>query len=520
MKTSVRSLAALALVVGFVLAGTGTAGAHPLGNVSVNHFAGLVIGTDHVRIDYVLDLAELPAVRAKQQIDVDGDGGIGSGERGDFERTRCAELASNLDLRVGGDAVPVAGADGRLSFHPGEAGLEIMRLECDLRAEVSVTAEDTLIEFADDNPRARVGWYEITAVGDQVTLTRSDVPETSVSARLTDYPTDGPMLARRTATVAASPGGERAPSPVATPFGEQVTAATDRFTSLIASDDVTLPLVVTSLVVAMFFGAVHSLAPGHGKSVIAAYLIGQQRDRRLALLLGLTVAITHTLSVLIFGGIVSITETVAPERLYPLFGVASGLLFVALGVALLLQVLRRRRRQTTGLVAVPAMAMAAGGGLVHLPTDHDHGPVHQHHDHEHHHDHDHDHDHSHGDGWHEHRHIDIDAVASGELGWRGVIVPGLAGGLVPSPSALLVFLGGLALGRAWFGVGLVLGYGAGIAITLVTAGWLLSRAGDGIAGASVLQRSPKVTALLGHLPTATAVLVILGGLHLTFRALV
>ncbi len=87
---------------------------------------------------------------------------------------------------------------------------------------------------------------------------------------------------------------------------------------------------------------------------------------------------------------------------------------------------------------------------------------------------------------------------------------------MPSPSALLVFLGGLALGRAWFGVGLVVGYGLGIAATLVTAGWLLSRAGDALAGRS--RRFTRLGRWAGYLPAATAVLVILGGLHVTIRA--
>lgn len=542
VKALARVGAALGVFVVAVLAGAGVAGAHPLGNVSVNHYAGLIIGTDEIRIDYVLDLAELPALREQQDIDTDGDGELDDDERSSFEDQRCADLADELSLTVSGEAVPITSAGGEMGLLPGAAGLEILRLECDLRADVGVSDEGTRVIFTDDNPGSRVGWREVTAVGDEVTLVESDVPAESISERLFEYPEDVATLDVASAAIVADPGGAAAEVPEISPFGDRARAATDRFTSLVASDEITVPLVATSLVVAMVFGAVHSLAPGHGKSVIAAYLIGQQRDRRLALLLGVTVAFTHTLSVLLFGGFISLTQTVAPESLYPLFGVVSGLLFVGLGVLLLTQVLRRRRRQVSRPVVAPALAppvaIAAGGGAVHLVPDHDDHDAHGHpvdhahglHDHDHDHDHGHDHDghdhdghddgHDHGDGWHEHQHIDIDAVASGELGWRGVILPGLAGGLVPSPSALLVFLGGLALGRAWFGVGLVLGYGIGIALTLVTAGWLLSRAGDSIAGGSFLDRWPRVASLLGYLPMATAILVILGGLHLTFRAII
>jgi ABC-type nickel/cobalt efflux system permease component RcnA len=229
----------------------------------------------------------------------------------------------------------------------------------------------------------------------------------------------------------------------------------------------------------------------------------------MALLLGGTVAVTHTLSVLVFGGIVSLTETVAPENLYPLFGVTSGLLFVGLGVTLLRQVLRRGRASGSSMAPVfvraPELAMA-GAPHVHIHDDE--------HDHDHHHDHDHDHD-----GWHEHSHADLGLVATDGLSWRAVVIPGLAGGLIPSPSALLVFLGGLALGRAWFGVGLVVGYGIGIAITLVTAGWLLSRAGDALTGSNGIGRWPRLGRMVRYLPAATAVLVILGGLHVALRAI-
>lgn len=513
MRRAVTRVLAVAGVLGTVVLGTGgVAAAHPLGNVSVNHYAGLVVGTDALRIDYVLDLAELPTVRERQSIDTDGDGEVDAAEQTAYEGRRCGELADGLELQVDGSPVAVASTGGTLAFLDGSAGLDILRLECDLEADAGVTADGTAIGFRNGNISDR-GWNEVTAAGDEVTLDESDVPTRSSSSRLTEYP-DGDTLDVSEARLIASPGGEPLGATTAAPFGERARAATDRFTSLVAADDLTVPLVATSLVVAMLFGALHSLAPGHGKSVIAAYLLGQQRDRRLAFLLGGTVAVTHTASVLLFGGIVTLTQTAAPESAYPLFGVVSGLLFVALGVELLRRVVQRqrldRRHRLQPVVAPAPLAVVVGGGAGGR-TDHHQG-----------HDHDHDHDHSHDDGhgWHEHQHVDLGAMASGDLGWRGVLLPGLAGGLVPSPSALLVFLGGLALGRAWFGVGLVLGYGVGIAATLVTAGWLLARAGARFTDGDVLSGSPRLARLASYLPAVTAVLVILGGLHIAVRAVV
>jgi ABC-type nickel/cobalt efflux system permease component RcnA len=216
---------------------------------------------------------------------------------------------------------------------------------------------------------------------------------------------------------------------------------------------------------ALGLGAVHALAPGHGKTVMAAYLVGRRGDRRLALLLGGTVAATHTLAVLVLGTIVSASSTVAPERAYPALGVVSGVLFASVGVSLLV----RARR-------------------------------HSHH---------HDHDHHDDDHHHHHHHDDVPAP-----GWRGIVLPGLAGGLVPSPSALLVYLAGLALGRAWFGVALVVTYGLGIAASLVVAGYLLVRVRDRLVarGVTLVERAAV------RVPVVSAVLVVLGGTGIAVRA--
>ena len=389
MRRLVARTLAVAVVVGAVVLGTaGVATAHPLGNVSVNHYAGLVVGADAIEVDYVLDLAELPTVRERQDIDLDGDGTVDASEQAAYEDRRCGELADGVELRVGGVVVAVGSSGGTLGFLDGTAGLQILRLECSMRADAGVAEDGTAVAFRNGNASDR-GWNEVTAVGDEVTLEESDVPDSSISARLADYP-EGDSLDVSEASLVASPGGEPLGATTAAPFGERARTATDRFTSLIAADDVTLPLVVTSLVVAMLFGALHSLAPGHGKSVIAAYLLGQQRDRRLAFLLGGTVAVTHTASVLAFGGVVTLTETAAPESFYPAFGVVSGLLFVALGVALLRQVVRRQAhaRSHPRPQAVAPAALATVGAGAGTALDHDH----EHHDH---HDHDHDH-HGHG----------------------------------------------------------------------------------------------------------------------------
>ena len=101
------------------------------------------------------------------------------------------------------------------------------------------------------------------------------------------------------------------------------------------------------------------------------------------------------------------------------------------------------------------------------------------------------------------------------MGWRGLIAPGLAGGLVPTPSALVVLLGGMTLDRTWFGVLLVLAYGVGMAALLVSTGWVLLHARDRLAARATTGRLAEVARVL---PVATAALLVIGGLAIATRA--
>ena len=216
---------------------------------------------------------------------------------------------------------------------------------------------------------------------------------------------------------------------------------------------------------ATLLGAAHAFAPGHGKTVLAACLLSRQGSARQALALGGTIAASHTVGVLALGMAVTAAGALAPERLYPWLGAAAGLLFAAAGVVLLRAAWRQRRHHRA-----------------HAHGDHAHG------------------DHVHAPG----------------LSWRTLVAPGLAGGLVPSPSALVVLLGGLALGRGLFGTLLVAAYGVGMAATLVGGGYLLVALRSRLAGPAL--RWPALRRATAILPLVTAWLVVLGGLAVAARA--
>ena len=487
-----RFLAVAGLGLSLAVLPAGAAGAHPLGNFTVNTSIGLRVAPDRVGVDLVVDMAEIPAVQARRGIDTDGDGSVGDREAGEYAARACPDAAGRIALDVDGRRAPVAVTSAGVTFPAGDAGLPTLRLTCGFTAEVGEQRGEREVEVSSTAFTDRVGWREITAVGDRTTIVASDVAQASSSARLTAYPDD--LLSsppdQRQATVRVRPGGPAAPAVAGAVPGARVAeprgldGATRSFTNLVARQQLTVGFGILALGLAVGLGAVHAFAPGHGKTVMAAYLVGERGSMRQAAVIGLTVTATHTAGVLILGLALSASTSLAPESVYPWLGVASGLLLAGVGAGMLLRATGRRPQ------LVPA-----GHGHAHAHGDH----------HEHGHDH-HDHDHGHGHG-------------HGPVDWRSLVPLGLAGGMVPSPSAIVVLLGAIALGRAWFGVALVIAYGLGMAVTLTGAGLVLVRARGAIERrlSSPAAAAGRLASLAGRLPVLTAACIVAGGLFLAFR---
>jgi nickel/cobalt transporter (NicO) family protein len=510
-----RGAVLAALAAALLAAGATGAAAHPLGNFTVNSHTGLRVAPDRLVVDQVVDMAEIPAFQTRQAIDTDHDDRVAPSEAATWRAGECPRLAAGLRVTLDGRPVPLAVAGSVLTFPTGVGGLDTLRLECALTAPLPAAgAGPRSLTVADTNHQGRVGWREITAVGDHPTLESADVPTASPSARLTAYPSDQltSPLDQRSATLRFHPGGPPAPpatgptatgpptpaaaqsardtaasrceaprrgnvaepergcSPLSTAPAAGVDRATAAFTALVGERSLSPGLAPVALVLAVALGAAHALAPGHGKTVMAAYLVGLRGTPRQAATIGATVTVTHTVGVLVLGLVLTTSRAVASERVYPLLGLGSGLLLAAVGVGLLV------RSRT-------------GHHHPH-PHDHDHPPPHGHH-------------HDHGT-----------AAGAGPLGRRGLVALGMAGGLVPSPSAVVVLLGGIALGQVWFGVALVLAYGLGMAATLTGVGLLLAQVRARVDRRLRLPAGSVLARLGRLLPVATASVIVLVGVAL------
>jgi nickel/cobalt exporter len=541
MRRAAQAILAALGTLGLLVAAAPTASAHPLGNFSVNTYSAVVVEPARVHIDIVVDRAEIPTRQTFPDLD-QPTGTVPVGRSAAYRTSQCDDVASTVSLRVGGEPVPVRIAATELVFPPGAAGLRTARLTCALVTAEPVNPVRTTVDYEIRAYADRVGWREITAVGDGVRLTSSDVLDRSPSDELRSYPEDllSSPLDQRSASlrVAAGSGVTMGTSRLldSGPVSAQsrgVDGFTEVFTGLVSRERLTPAIGLFAMLVATVLGALHAFAPGHGKTIMAAYLVGQRGSLRDAVVVGLSVTATHTLGVVVLGLVLSIAGLASPERVYPWLGLASGLLLVGIGVTLL----RRTRRHTVlpssvsvpsqaATATTPAYALAAATEAIPLVLRH----ADQHHEHRQDRGHDghghdgHGHDagtltpHSHGLFTHTH------AVPQRGSGLRDLLAVGFAGGMVPSPSALVVLLGGVALGRAWLGLGLVVMYGVGMAAALALTGLLLVRVRD--RAYELLWRTsssrgvPLANWLTRVLPAATAIIVVVVGALLTLRAII
>jgi nickel/cobalt transporter (NicO) family protein len=381
-----RKLAVL-LVLAAALVAPVAAQAHPLGNFTINRFARVEVAGHRLYVRYVLDMAEIPTFQARQE--------------GVSPAVYARRLAAGLKVTVDGRPAVLVPTARALAFPIGVGGLHTMRLEAIFRGPpidgaARVTVHDT--NYAD-----RIGWREIV-VG-------ATTP--SLSAELRSYPKSllQSPLARTRATATLSPTSDPVPGLTRGAALEAPDRVADSgFTRLIGRSHLSVLVILASLAAALFWGAAHALSPGHGKTIVTAYLIGKRGSAKDAALLGAIVTVTHTIGVFALGLVtLGLSQWIVPDRLYPWIDLAAGVMVVAIGIT----VLRSR--------------------FLHAQA---HRHAHEHHHHSH----------------------------------KGLLAVGVSSGLLPCPSALVVLLAAISLHRLAFGLVLIVAFSVGLALSITGIG--------------------------------------------------
>jgi high-affinity nickel-transport protein len=492
-----------------LILGSATSFAHPMGNFSVNHYSKIKIGQQSIEIRYLIDMAEIPTFQEIRQFDITPTADDPSTSR--YLDRQEQLLKEGLLLESDGQAIRLDTISRQVAFADGAGGLPTMKIGFVFRGKLGVTAGAHKLSYFDSNFQGRAGWKEIVVLGDGVAILDSSAPGTDRSQELTNYSSDAlnsppqqlsaligfrTSEPERSASAAAvgtssnrtiaqgtnaahkSPAprpayqekgrssgaitssdlrtAQSSPSGVASSTVAPLSLAArtqntprSRFTELISTQDkLSFWVLFSAALIAAGLGALHALEPGHGKTVVAAYLVGSRGTARHAVLLGIVVSAAHTAGVYLLGALtLYASRYIVPEQLYPWLGAISGLSVAGLGIFIFL-------KHWTGETG-----------------EHSHAPGEQ----------------------HSHWFLSIfkqatpKQTAATELANRAAIsadskpvervlslrelcVLGITGGIVPCPAALVVLLSAFSLHRIGFGLFLITAFSFGLAAVLVIVG--------------------------------------------------
>jgi len=503
--------------------------AHPMGNFSINHYSKIIPGAHAIEVDYIIDMAEIPTFQQMQESAVVPKANDLSLVR--YLQRESEALKQGLSLLADGKPLILQAVSRQAIFPPGAGGLPTMKMGFVYVATLPGDLKDSpvLLRYRDDNYPGRAGWKEIVAVnGSGAALVSSSVPTTDRSLGLTNYPTD--MLHSPPQTLEASLSVKAAP--VGIQAGDKSELQADKawlaagsiasgsvqlkansqgtprsaFTELISSKRTDFLFMAMAALIAAVLGGFHALEPGHGKTLVAAYLVGSHGKARHAVLLGAIVTASHTISVYALGIItLYASQWILPERLYPWLGIGSGLMVAGLGFTLFIRrYLATESYADDGHVHDHAHSHRHNwyGGHVDEVGTHSHSDLIEH---------DHgrgeEHDHSHGG--------EREMPRARELSLSGLFALGITGGIVPCPAALVVLLGALAFHRVPFGLFLIVAFSAGLATVLIILGLAMVYAGRFMSrfGAQGLLTQR-------WLPLASSAVIAVIGVTLTLQSLV
>jgi nickel/cobalt exporter len=513
----VRSVLAGIAVAGLILFPLPSS-AHPMGNFSINHYTAIRVQPGYIELRYLIDMAEIPTFQEMQQnnfVAQPDDPRVRA-----YLSKQAEAFKEGLLLTLNGQPLSLQIASQDILFSPGAGNLPTMKFGMVYHAEVTdaCTVTRCELEYRDANFSGRVGWKEvIAAAGPGVTLENSSVPSQDRSSQLSNYPTDlvnsAPQAVGAKILFSAEKASGEMPSVIAlTKKGTTSSATTQHrvtksdtlgkpaaasvaitsqiaekpaseqlkpnqqitprssFTQLMTIKQISFGIALLAAAIAAGLGALHALEPGHGKTIVAAYLVGSKGTARHALLLGMIVTLSHTAGVYLLGAITLYAQKyILPDRIYPFLGVLSGILIAGMGCYLFLQRFVGTEFTHTHTHQLSGATPASNEGT---------------------------------------------RVQSGKVSVQQLLVLGITGGLVPCPAALVVLLSAVALHRTGFGLFLIVAFSVGLAAVLIAMGMVAVYAGR------IMSRLPIDGPLVQRwLPMGSAAMIIVLGCVIAVRGL-
>jgi ABC-type nickel/cobalt efflux system permease component RcnA/high-affinity nickel permease len=509
-RTAAHGLFLASLVLA-LLANPQKSAAHPMGNFSISHYAGIHIESGFIEVRYLIDMAEIPTYQEIQGAGIvtkEGDPTLAP-----YLLKKAELLAGGLALQVNGQFLRLQPISQTVIFPAGAGGLPTMKLGFVYRA---VTEDPSLacpceVHYHDENFAGHAGWKElVVTAGLGSVLTGSTVPAADRSGQLSNYPTDllhSPpqdleatfSFARSLANVngttrvtgvhqmqrypatsgsretregqvhplsdlgllnrskaspeiapAVKPSGTKSPNAIPSAFARislhanQQATPRSKFTDLVSVRNLSFWFLFTAALIAAGLGALHALEPGHGKTLVAAYLVGSKGRARHAVLLGLVVTAAHTAGVYLLGAAtLYASKYFVPEQLYPWLGMISGISISIIASYMMIRACAGEKDDPShGIDGIHSHWFASPGRRTVENSDSASLRGHE----------------------------ALTGPPSNQVSLKHLLTLGITGGIVPCPAALVVLLSAFTLHRVGFGFFLIVAFSAGLAAVLIAVG--------------------------------------------------
>lgn len=465
--------------------------AHVVPVDQIGHHIQIAMFKDKIIVDYAIVQSELADVKEMIMMNTDGNYEISQAEKESYYNKKKDWLKTNLEIMLDGKTVVLVDLGTDISAPQVQSYKFILPISDTTKITYEISVYNKIPFTRAENLK-----YYITPE-EGITVTKEERWQKDNN----DIGVDQGIIQEKRGIILAYTTGKPVETSTLSPGnredikGTNRLNATNKLRSIINEPNISFRFAIIALIVSAFLGGLHAITPGHGKTIVAAYLVGTEGRVIDAVFLGIIVTITHTLSVIILGLIVLYaSQYILPQDLFPYIGISSGLLIIIVGGWLLVRNIRH-------------------GYVDEHEHSHQHNilGLHHHHESETHHNH-------HEDDINDHHHDDDKEIhqpkeKSGVTFWSMVSL-GISGGIIPCPDAIVVLLIAVALNRIAFGLLIIMAFSIGLAAVLIIIGIMI------VLAKSFLDKSTGVNRWTRALPIASAAVVIILGFVITIKALV